>query len=93
MIIGEEALEKEFNRFSLCVMNNPLEASYVLVGMDCHFTYEKLNEAMNVVMNGAKLIVTNPDFVCPVPEGCSRHSSNQQHYCCWGKSRDRSYYR
>lgn len=69
LIIGEEALEKEFNDFSLCVTNDPIEASHVLVGMDRHFTYEKLNKGMFAVMNGAKLVLTNPDNICPVPEG------------------------
>jgi len=38
---------------------------------------------MNAVMNEAKLILTNPDFVCPVPEGYSRYISNRQRYCLW----------
>ncbi|MGE8205464.1 HAD-IIA family hydrolase [Heyndrickxia sp. NPDC080065] len=68
-IVGEKAIEEEFNRFALKMTENPMEATHVLVGLDRSFTYEKLNLAMNAVRNGAKLIVTNPDPSCPVPEG------------------------
>lgn len=68
-IIGENALKKELSSFSLNITDNPLDASHVLVGLDRYFTYEKLNNAMIALRNGAKLVVTNPDPVCPVPEG------------------------
>ncbi|MBE3570922.1 MAG: HAD-IIA family hydrolase [Bacillales bacterium] len=68
-IVGEKAISEEFNNFLLKMTDNPMDATHVLVGLDCSFTYEKLNLAMNAVRNGAKLIATNPDPFCPVPEG------------------------
>lgn len=60
-IVGEEAINEEFERLSVKMTDDPLEANHVLVGLDRFFTYEKLNAAMNAVRNGAKLIITNPD--------------------------------
>lgn len=68
-LVGEQAIEEEFNRYSVKTTENPLEATHVLVGLDRNFNYEKLNLAMNAVRNGAKLIATNPDPSCPVPGG------------------------
>lgn len=68
-IIGEPAIAKEFDPFSLHVTENPYHATHVLVGLDRKFTYEKLNAAMNAVRNGAKIVITNPDPFCPVPGG------------------------
>ncbi len=68
-IVGEKAIEEEFSRFSVSTTKNPLKATHVLVGLDRSFTYEKLNLAANAVRNGSKLILTNPDPVCPVPGG------------------------
>lgn len=68
-IIGEQAITDEFSRYPLKVTGDPLHATHVLVGLDRAFTYDKLNQAMTAIRNGAKLVVTNPDPVCPVPGG------------------------
>nr|WP_232337177.1 HAD-IIA family hydrolase [Lysinibacillus timonensis] len=68
-IVGEQSLIEECNKFSIRITTDPLEATHVLVGLDRDFTYSKLNEAMRAVRNGAKLIVTNSDIVCPVLDG------------------------
>jgi HAD superfamily hydrolase (TIGR01450 family) len=68
-IVGEEALNREFEPFSLNVTTNPLHATHLLVGLDRRFTYDTLHEAMKAVRNGAQMIITNPDPVCPVPGG------------------------
>lgn len=68
-IVGEKAIEEELGHYRLGVTKDPGKATHVLVGLDRAFTYEKLNFAMNAVRNGAKLILTNPDPVCPVPGG------------------------
>lgn len=68
-IVGEKSVEEEFGNYQLKLTKNPLQASHVLVGLDREFTYDKLNLAMKAVRNGAKLIVTNPDQVCPIPGG------------------------
>lgn len=68
-IVGESALEREISKLQLSTVTNPLDATHVIVGLDRHFTYEKLVEAMTAVRNGAKLVITNPDPSCPVPGG------------------------
>mgnify|MGYP001770196706 CR=1 FL=1 len=68
-VVGEKAISEEFNKFSLKITDNPMDATHVLVGLDRCFTYKKLNLAMKAVRNGAKLIATNPDPFCPVPGG------------------------
>lgn len=68
-IVGEKAIKDEFSRFSLKVIDNPMEATHVIVGLDYSFNYEKLNLAMNAVRNGAKLVATNLDPCYPVPKG------------------------
>lgn len=67
--IGERAIQTEFDSYGLKQTVKSEEASHVLVGLDRCFTYEKLNDAVHAVKNGAKLIVTNPDPVCPIPGG------------------------
>lgn len=68
-VIGEKAVKEELHHYSIATTENPMEASHVLVGLDRSFTYKHLHKAMNAVRNGAKLIVTNPDPVCPVLGG------------------------
>jgi len=68
-IVGETALYEEFKNLGLEETKNPLDATHVVVGLDRDFTYQKLNNAMLAVRNGAQLIVTNPDPACPVPGG------------------------
>ena len=68
-IVGEAPLSEEFDHFGLEKVKNPLDATHVVVGLDRAFTYQKLNNAMLALRNGAKLIVTNPDPTCPVPGG------------------------
>lgn len=68
-VVGEQAIINECKHLSIMMTEKPFEATHVLVGLDRSFSYIKLNEAMNAIRNGAKLIVTNPDPVCPVPGG------------------------
>lgn len=69
LIVGEPAMEEEIASFHIKQVNDAREATHVLVGMDRAFTYEKLQQAADAVRNGARLIVANPDPVCPVPGG------------------------
>ncbi|WP_067727620.1 HAD-IIA family hydrolase [Oceanobacillus damuensis] len=68
-VIGEQAIKEEFENHSIQTTENPMEATHVLVGLDRTFTYNGLHMAMNAVRHCGKLIVTNPDPVCPVPGG------------------------
>ncbi|WP_249869110.1 HAD-IIA family hydrolase [Oceanobacillus saliphilus] len=67
--IGEDAIKKELQNFSIPITDNPLKATHVLVGLDRSFTYSDLQMAMNAVRHCKKLFITNPDSICPVPGG------------------------
>src|SRR5690625_7509521 len=41
----------------------------ILVSFDTTLIYEKLMIAFHALRNGAHFIATNPDFVCPTPDG------------------------
>ena len=42
---------------------------FVVVGLDYHLSYEKLQRACTAIRNGAKFIATNPDPTIPVESG------------------------
>src|SRR5690625_6473304 len=44
-------------------------ADTVLVSFDTTLNYHKLQTAYQALLNGASFIATNPDSVCPTPEG------------------------
>ncbi|UFJ40281.1 HAD-IIA family hydrolase [Brevibacillus humidisoli] len=69
LLIGEEAMAEELDRLGVQQTLVPAEATHVLLGLDRTFTYAKLCDAINALLNGAKLIVANPDPACPVPGG------------------------
>lgn len=66
-LIGEESIQSELERNGLSITSKPTDATHVVVGLDRAFTYQKLNDAVHAVRNGAKLVVTNPDPICPIP--------------------------
>lgn len=68
-LIGEEALIQEIQDLRINVTNDPERASFVLIGWDRRFTYEKINAAFQAWKAGAKVIATNPDKTCPVKGG------------------------
>ena len=51
------------------VVDDPLDASVVVVSFDRTFTYAKLLAAYRAVRNGAAIVATNPDPFCPTPDG------------------------
>ncbi|MBP1991028.1 HAD-IIA family hydrolase [Paenibacillus eucommiae] len=65
-VIGEPAMLSELEEQGVEHTEDPLEATHVLVGMDMHFNYSKLHQAMKAVRNGAAMIAANPDPYCPV---------------------------
>lgn len=65
-VVGEPALTYELEEQGVRHTADPLAATCVLVGMDMHFTYDKLHQAMKAVRNGAALIAANPDPNCPI---------------------------
>ncbi|KLU62753.1 arabinose operon protein AraL [Peptococcaceae bacterium CEB3] len=68
-LIGEKPLADELSKAGLMVTGNPLDAEYVVVSWDRAFTYQKLNDAMHAVLNGARLVATHADRACPMPDG------------------------
>jgi len=49
-------------------MNN-VNPDYVVVGDTRSYSFEKIEQAINLVLNGAKLIGTNPDLTGPIENG------------------------
>lgn len=68
-VIGEQPLFAELAEEKIELAAIPASASYVVLGWDREFTYDKLNDAFQAWRNGAKIIATNPDRTCPVQGG------------------------
>lgn len=68
-VIGEEPLFEELANENIKLADIPASASYVVLGWDRQFTYDKLNNAFQAWRNGAEIIATNPDRTCPVKDG------------------------
>ncbi|MGY0691479.1 HAD-IIA family hydrolase [Virgibacillus sp. FSP13] len=69
LVIGEQPLFDELRRSGIAITENSKDASYVVLGWDREFTYEKLNHAFQAWRNGARVIATNPDRTCPITGG------------------------
>lgn len=67
-VIGEDQLLKELNEKELHLVNDD-SADTVLVSFDTELYYEKLMIAYKALNKGANFITTNPDAVCPTPDG------------------------
>ncbi|MDH5162194.1 HAD-IIA family hydrolase [Heyndrickxia oleronia] len=69
-VIGEEALIQELMAENIRMTNNADIATYVVLGWDRQFNYDKLNIAYQAwVKNNATILATNPDRTCPVDGG------------------------
>ena len=66
-VIGETALSDSLCNAGLRVNKNGPD--YVVVGETKNYNYEKIETAINLVRNGAKLIGTNPDVTGPIEKG------------------------
>ena len=66
-VIGEAGLINAVYDAGL-TMNN-VSPDYVIVGESKNYTYETLTHAVNLVINGAKLLGTNPDLTGPIEGG------------------------
>jgi HAD superfamily hydrolase (TIGR01450 family) len=68
LVVGEGGLAEELKRAGVRVVRRrgrrPID--YVVVGMDRKFTYRKLHEAQQAILNGARFIATNRDATYPV---------------------------
>ncbi|MFD2131462.1 HAD-IIA family hydrolase [Pseudogracilibacillus auburnensis] len=67
-VIGEEQLMAELNEKQINIVEDDT-ADTVLVSFDTDLYYEKLMTAYRALNKGANFITTNPDTVCPTPDG------------------------
>ncbi|MGK2849457.1 MAG: HAD-IIA family hydrolase [Candidatus Limnocylindrales bacterium] len=65
-LIGDLLIEAGFSTVSL---DEPETADVVVVSWDRTFDYAKLVAAFRAIRNGARLVATNPDPFCPLPDG------------------------
>ena len=66
-VIGESALRQAMSEAGFEESDeNP---DYVVVGLDCGLTYQKLNTAVRSVLAGSKLVATNPDLIINAGDG------------------------
>ncbi len=69
LVIGEQPLVDELIEENIRITTNYKDATYVVIGWDREFNYEKINNAYQAWVRGAKLIATNPDRTCPINNG------------------------
>ena len=66
-VIGEAALTKAL--YDHGIYMNDVNPDYVVVGETRTYSFEKVEKAIHLVLNGAKLIGTNPDITGPTEKG------------------------
>jgi len=66
-VIGEAALTKAL--YDQGIYMNDVNPEYVVVGETRTYNFEKIEKAIELVNNGAKLIGTNPDITGPTEKG------------------------
>lgn len=66
-VIGEAALTKAL--YDQGIYMNDVNPDYVVVGETRTYSFEKIEKAIQLVLNGAKLIGTNPDITGPSEKG------------------------
>ncbi|MFA7231344.1 MAG: HAD-IIA family hydrolase, partial [Victivallaceae bacterium] len=66
-VIGEGGLLNALHRNGYSVVDT--DPDYVVVGEGRLFNMEIMERAVNMILNGAKLIATNPDYNCPTNDG------------------------
>lgn len=66
-VIGEGGLLHALHQNGFSIVDH--DPDYVVVGEGRTMTYEMLERAVKMIMNGAKLIATNMDPNCPVADG------------------------
>lgn len=71
--IGEPPLVQKLHDAGLTLVADPRirggEVDFVVASFDRSFDYEKLDCALQALLNGARLIATNADRTCPVDGG------------------------
>lgn len=67
-ILGEEGLREELEKAGHR-LRKPEGARFLVVGMDRQLTYEKLSQALQALLCGARFIAANADPTFPTPQG------------------------
>lgn len=68
-VVGERPIMEELEEHGIPLTLAPKESSYVVLSWDREFNYEKLNNAFQACISGAKVIASNPDRTCPLEYG------------------------
>ncbi len=68
-VVGEPPLIEELKQAGFDVRDTGPGADFVVLAFDTTFTYDKLKQAHDAVLAGARLVATNPDRACPMPGG------------------------
>ncbi len=66
-VIGEGGLLNALHQNGYSVVDH--DPDYVVVGEGRTLTMEMIDNAVRMILGGAKLVATNPDVNCPDPQG------------------------
>ena len=70
LAVAERPVIDALRTAGFTVVEDPAETDVVIVSFDRTFDYDKLNRAYRaIVLHGARIVATNPDPVCPTPDG------------------------
>ncbi|HEY3297374.1 MAG TPA: HAD-IIA family hydrolase [Armatimonadota bacterium] len=66
-IVGEEGIRTELTAIGMKIVDDVTseQVDYVVVGLDRHFTYQKITDAQQAIFHGAQFIATNADSTFP----------------------------
>jgi HAD superfamily hydrolase (TIGR01450 family) len=67
--IAEEPLKRALRRRGIRTSEDPAAIDIVVASYDRQFDYRKLQIAFDAIRGGARLVATNPDRFCPMPDG------------------------
>ena len=67
-VLGEQSLKDELADAGLKTATEPQKTDLVLISLDRGLTYDKIHFAYHAIQKGAKVMATNPDLVCPMPD-------------------------
>src|SRR5699024_5513149 len=68
-MVGERQLKSELEYAGVPLVNEREKTDTILISFDTKLSYEKLQHAFLNIKNDARFIATNPDPVCPTPDG------------------------
>ena len=69
-VMGTSSLRRELACYGLDVRTEPdKDIDFLLVGYDTELTYKKMEDACELICRGVPFFATNPDVVCPAPNG------------------------